>query len=342
MSRVCEPVRVDAMGACGCRCRLRVCNPGPTHTRDKGLTGSPGFASQCDRVTRSCFQRKCHGPPQSASATGRTRTAWSTRGLLNMTRGQTYKVRPRIFLFVYWLYEINRTTTRGKEGILLVICHVITDTSTHTNRPCLVPTSYQPTHNVHPGQHHPCPICQVDWMSRNPPFPRPTTCLQHQVQPTPPICTTTSPPQPARNPRMMRQTGRQGQIDTTKGRAYKVRRWSFILFLFTTDYCNSTMTRGNLPPPWPQCQPPPMNPASQTNANTVGVIESHMVVHHYTTWCHWNTGVHALCPSYLSPDFLILARLHGSVNWHLHCPCKVHWLFLEANPRTGWVTPGFS
>ena len=151
-------------------------------------------------------------------------------------------------------------------------------------------------------------------MSRNPPFPRPTTHLQHQVQPTPPIRTTTSPPQPARNPRMMRQTGRQGQIDTTKGRAYKVRRQSFILFLFTTDYCNSTMTRGNLPCPRPQCQPPPMNPASQTNANTVGVIKSHMVVHHYTTWCHRNTGVHALRPGYLSPDFPILARLRGSVN----------------------------
>jgi len=47
--------------------------------------------------------------------------------------------------------------------------------------------------------------------------------------------------------------------------AYKVRRRSFIPFLFTTDYCNSTMTRGNLPRPRhpPQCQPPPMNPALQ-------------------------------------------------------------------------------
>ena len=63
MSRVCEPMRVDATGACGCGCRLRVCNPGPTRTRDKGLMGSPGFAGQCDRVTRGCFQRKCHGPP---------------------------------------------------------------------------------------------------------------------------------------------------------------------------------------------------------------------------------------------------------------------------------------
>ena len=77
----------------------------------------------------------------------------------------------------------------------------------------------------------------------------------------------------------MRQAGRQGQIDTTKGQAYKVRWRSFILFLFTTDYCNSTMTRDNLPCPCHllQCQPPPMNPASWTNANTVSVIESHTV-----------------------------------------------------------------
>ena len=153
-------------------------------------------------------------------------------------------------------------------------------------------------------------------MSRNPPFPRPATCLRHQVQPTPPIRTTTSPPKPVRNPRMMRQAGRQGQIDTTKGRAYKVRQRSFILFLFTTDYCNSMMTQGNLPRPRhpPQCQPPPMNPASQTNTNTVGVIESHTVVHHYTTWRRRNIGVHTLRPGYHSPDFPILTRLHGSVN----------------------------
>src|ERR1700678_684459 len=90
--------------------------------------------------------------------------------------------------------------------------------------------------------------------------------------------TSDSPPQPASSEEPPNDetdcTGRQGQIDTTKGWAYKVRRRSFILFLFTTDYCNlSTMTRGNLPCPChpPQCQPPPMNP-------------------------------------------LILARLHGSVN----------------------------
>ena len=75
MSQVCEPVQVDATGACGCGCGLQVCNPGPTRTHDKGLTGSPGFAGQCDRVTRGCFQCKCHGPPQSASATGRFRSS---------------------------------------------------------------------------------------------------------------------------------------------------------------------------------------------------------------------------------------------------------------------------
>ena len=45
----------------------------------------------------------------------------------------------------------------------------------------LILTSYQPTHNVHPGHHHPCPIRQVNRMSQNPPFPWPTTCLRRQV-----------------------------------------------------------------------------------------------------------------------------------------------------------------
>ena len=99
MSRVCEPVRVGAAGACGCGYGLGVCNPGPTHTHDMGLTGCPGFAGQCDRVTRGCFQRKCHGPPQNASVTGRTRTAWSARGGVNTTRGRAYKVCLRNFLF---------------------------------------------------------------------------------------------------------------------------------------------------------------------------------------------------------------------------------------------------
>jgi len=114
--------------------------------------------------------------------------------------------------------------------------------------------------------------------------------------------TTTSPPKPARNPRTMRQAGRQGQIDNQRA-GIQGAPANFYSILFTTDYCNSTMTRGILPRPRhpPQCQLPPMNPASQ-------------VVHHCTTWCRRNTGVHALHPSYHSPDFPILARLHGSVN----------------------------
>jgi len=176
--------------------------------------------------------------------------------------------------------------------------------------------SHQPTHNVHPGQHRLCPTRQVAvrrlkptvFMTNHPPA---TSGATNPADPHHHVTTQTSEEPPND------ETGRKaGQIDTTKGRAYKVRRRSFILFLFTTDYCNSTMTRGNLPRPRhpPQCQPQPMNPASQTNANTVGVIESHTVVHHYTTWCRRNTGVHALRPGYHSPDFPILARLHGSVN----------------------------
>src|SRR5271156_6761912 len=39
MSWVCEPLWVGATGACGHGCGLRLCNPGPTRTRDMGLTG---------------------------------------------------------------------------------------------------------------------------------------------------------------------------------------------------------------------------------------------------------------------------------------------------------------
>jgi len=56
-----------------------------------------------------------------------------------------------------------------------------------------------------------------------------------------------------------------GGIDTTRGREYMVRPPSF-LFFSSTDYYNSTMTRGNLPRHSPQCRPPPMDPASQINA----------------------------------------------------------------------------
>ena len=110
MSQVCEPVRVDATSACGCGCGLQVCNPGPTRTRDKGLTGS----------TRGCFQCKCHGPPQSASTTGRTRTAWSTRGLLNTTRGRAYKVRLQIFIFV--TFPLIFRSSQGCAAVSIDTC----------------------------------------------------------------------------------------------------------------------------------------------------------------------------------------------------------------------------
>jgi hypothetical protein len=45
-----KPMWVGAMGAYRCRCRLRLCNPGSTHTRDTGLTGVMGFAGKCDQV----------------------------------------------------------------------------------------------------------------------------------------------------------------------------------------------------------------------------------------------------------------------------------------------------
>jgi len=40
-------------------------------------------------------------------------------------------------------------------------------------------------------------------------------------------------------------------------------------------------------------------------------------------------------------DFPILTGLHSSVNWHLHCLCKVCWSFLEGYPHTGWEHVGF-
>ena len=40
MSRVYEPVRVGATGACGCGYGLELCNPCPTRTRDMGLTAA--------------------------------------------------------------------------------------------------------------------------------------------------------------------------------------------------------------------------------------------------------------------------------------------------------------
>jgi len=36
-----------------------------------------------------------------------------------------------------------------------------------------------------------------------------------------------------------------------------------------------------------------------------------------------------------------LAALHGGVNWHPHCRCKVFGHFGGAYPLTGWRTPGF-
>ena len=40
-------------------------------------------------------------------------------------------------------------------------------------------------------------------------------------------------------------------------------------------------------------------------------------------------------------DLPILTRMHGSVNWRLHCSCKVHWSFMEPDPHAHWSTPGF-
>jgi len=51
MSWVYEPVRVGAMGDCGCGYGMRVCNPHSTRTHDTGLTGILAFTGQCDRVT---------------------------------------------------------------------------------------------------------------------------------------------------------------------------------------------------------------------------------------------------------------------------------------------------
>jgi hypothetical protein len=45
-----KPMWVGAMGAYRCRCRLRLCNPGSTHTHDMGLTGVMGFAGKCDQL----------------------------------------------------------------------------------------------------------------------------------------------------------------------------------------------------------------------------------------------------------------------------------------------------
>ena len=44
---------------------------------------------------------------------------------------------------------------------------------------------------------------------------------------------------------------------------------------------------------------------------------------HETTWC----------PRKPTNDFLILAWLHSSVHWHLHCPCEVHWSSLKEQPH---------
>ena len=56
-----------------------------------------------------------------------------------------------------------------------------------------------------------------------------------------------------------------GGIATTRGQEYMVHPQSF-LFFSSTDYYNSTMTRGNLPRHSPEYRPPPMDPASQINA----------------------------------------------------------------------------
>ena len=56
-----------------------------------------------------------------------------------------------------------------------------------------------------------------------------------------------------------------GGIATTRGQEYMVHPHSLLFFL-STDYYNSTMTRGNLPRHSPQYRPPPMDPASQINA----------------------------------------------------------------------------
>jgi len=42
-----------------------------------------------------------------------------------------------------------------------------------------------------------------------------------------------------------------------------------------------------------------------------------------------------------SHDFANLARLHGSVNWHLHCTREVYQSFYVGYPRTGLCTRGF-
>ena len=41
---------------------------------------------------------------------------------------------------------------------------------------------------------------------------------------------------------------------------------------------------------------------------------------------HYN-GVHTLYPDSQPPCLPNLARLHGSVNWYLHCSCEVYWFF---------------
>ena len=63
-------------------------------------------------------------------------------------------------------------------------------TSTHTNQPRLILMSHQPTYNVHPGQHHPYPICEVTIHRLN--VTKPTVSMTNHLpatsgQPTPPI-----------------------------------------------------------------------------------------------------------------------------------------------------------
>ena len=130
----------------------------------------------------------------------------------------------------------------------------------------------------------------------------------------------------------------EGGIDTAREWAYKVCPQGFLSFL-STDYSNSTMSHASIVPhiigprPWtsPHRPMPPWH----------GQWSSHTWLLTTTTLLkHW--GACSAPQLYHFHDFPILARLHGSVDWHLHCPCEIYWPFLAAYPSVGWGAPGFS
>ena len=103
MSQVYEPVRVGATGGSGCGCRLGICNPSPTHSRDTGSQVLPVSVIESHAVVYNHIKRQNENSKHMMEHVGGIAT----------TRGQEYMVRPHSLLFFSSTDYYNSTMTRG-------------------------------------------------------------------------------------------------------------------------------------------------------------------------------------------------------------------------------------